>query len=138
MSDGPTYSHFIDVDDRVIDANGHVNNVAFVQWMQDAAVAHSDAVGGTEMTKRLNLTWVVRRHTIEYRLPVYKGERIEVRTTVVDCRRVSSRRKYEFVRDEKVVARGETDWVLIDLGTLGPVQIPGEMMRLWGATPDRE
>jgi acyl-CoA thioester hydrolase len=115
-----------------------VNNVAFVQWMQDAAVAHSDAVGGTEMTQRLGATWVVRRHTIEYRLPVYKGDRIEVRTSVVDCRRVSSRRKYEFVRAEKVVARGETDWVLIDLATLSPKQIPGEMIVLWGGVPDRE
>ena len=28
--------------------NGHVNNVAYVQWMQDIAVRHFDAVGGME------------------------------------------------------------------------------------------
>ena len=29
------------VPDTAIDANGHVNNVQYVQWMQDAAIAHS-------------------------------------------------------------------------------------------------
>jgi acyl-CoA thioester hydrolase len=125
------YSHFVDVDDRVIDGNGHVNNVAFVQWMQDAAVAHSDAVGGTRMTSDLGCTWVARRHTIEYRLPVYKGQRIEIKTWIKDGRRVSSRRAYEFYRDDKLVAHGETDWVLIDLQTLAPKEIPSEMKVLW-------
>ena len=30
-----------------VDANGHVNNVMYVQWMQDAAVRHYEAMGGT-------------------------------------------------------------------------------------------
>jgi acyl-CoA thioesterase FadM len=67
---------------------------------------------------------------------VYKGERIEVRTQIVDGRRVSSRRGYEFIRDGKVVARGETDWVLIDLKTLAPKEIPSEMKILWGGEAD--
>ena len=31
-----------------IDENGHVNNVAYVQWMQDIAVEHYSSIGGLE------------------------------------------------------------------------------------------
>ena len=43
MSD-PVHRFELRVPDDVVDANRHVNNVAYVQWMQDAATRHSDAV----------------------------------------------------------------------------------------------
>ena len=33
------------VPESAIDRNGHVNNVRYVQWMQDAAEAHSASLG---------------------------------------------------------------------------------------------
>jgi acyl-CoA thioester hydrolase len=116
-----------------IDENGHANNVAFVQWMQEAAIAHADAVGCTAATRALNATWVVRSHEIQYRLPALLGDVLHVRTWIVDCRMVSSRRKYEFIRpaDQALLARGQTDWVLIDLATLRPLQIPIEIQNLY-------
>jgi acyl-CoA thioesterase FadM len=56
-----------------------------------------------------------------------------VHTRVLDCRRVSSRRGYEFRRpaDDTLLARGQTDWVLIDLATLHPLQIPEEIQHLY-------
>jgi acyl-CoA thioester hydrolase len=118
---------------EVIDGNGHVNNVAFVQWMQDAAVAHSDAVGCTQATAACGGIWVARSHTIEYRRQAFLGDVIEVKTWIRDCRMVSSRRKYEFVRasDGVVLARGETDWVLIDAVTHHPKEIPAELKVLY-------
>jgi acyl-CoA thioester hydrolase len=128
-----SYIHKLTVPQSAIDENGHVNNVVFVQWMQDAAIAHSDSVGLTPVMKRMGATWVVRRHTIEYRKEAFAGDAVEVRTQVVDCRRVSSRRHYEFVRpsDGAVLARGETDWVLIDLEKFAPVQITEEIQHLF-------
>ena len=127
------YSYHLVVPESAIDANGHVNNVVFVQWMQDAAIAHADAVGCSAVTQRMGATWVVRRHTIEYRKEAFAGDRLEVRTRVVDCRRVSSRRQYEFMResDGAVLARGETDWVLIDLAKFEPITISEEIQVLF-------
>ena len=42
------YRHKFTVPESAMDGNGHVNNVVYVQWMQDVAILHSDAVGGTE------------------------------------------------------------------------------------------
>src|SRR4051812_34327673 len=94
----PTHVHELVVPPSAIDANGHANNVAFVAWMQDAAVAHADAAGCTAATQSAGATWVVRSHHVEYLKPAFAGDRVEVRTWVVDVRRAFSTRKYEFVR----------------------------------------
>jgi acyl-CoA thioester hydrolase len=65
---------------NAIDGNGHVNNVMYVQWMQDAAIRHFDALGGTRLMSEANATWLVRSHKIEYLQPAFAGEKIEVRT----------------------------------------------------------
>ncbi len=115
-----------------IDENGHVNNVAYVQWMQDIAVEHYFSIGGVT-AQGPDATWVVREHRIEYLLPAFAGEEIEIRTWVEDVRRVRSLRKYEFVRrsDEKVLVRGETDWVFVDLKTGRPLAIPEKVSRVF-------
>jgi acyl-CoA thioester hydrolase len=115
-----------------IDENGHVNNVAYVQWMQDIAVEHYSSIGGVA-AQGLDATWVVREHKIEYLLPAFTGEEIEIKTWVENVRRVRSLRKYEFVRkaDGKVLVRGETDWVFVDLKSGTPRAIPEEVSRVF-------
>lgn len=101
-----TRSFIIPVD--AIDENGHANNVAYVQWMQDVAVEHYASIGGIEAQGK-DATWVVREHKIEYLLPAFAGEEIEIKTWVENIRRVRSLRKYEFVRksDGRVLVRGK-------------------------------
>lgn len=133
------YIYEIQVGPSAIDANGHVNNVEFVRWMQDAAVAHSDASGCTAATKQAGGTWVVRSHQIEYLKPAFAGDRIEARTWVADFRRAFSLRKYEFVRvgDNAVLAKGETDWVYVDLQAGRPRTIPAAIAGMFDVTPGR-
>jgi acyl-CoA thioester hydrolase len=120
-----------------IDENGHVNNVTYVQWMQDIAVEHYSSIGGV-LAQGPECTWVVREHKIEYLLPAFAGEEIEIRTWVENVRRVRSLRKYEFVRksDGKVLVRGETDWVFVELKTGRPLAIPESVSRVF--TIDQE
>ena len=112
----------------VIDQNGHVNNVAFLQWMQDVAIEHYTALGGVEAEKPFG-TWYVREHRVEYLQPAFEGESIEIRTWVENVRRVRSLRRYEFVRasDGKALVRGETDWVFVDPASGKPASIPDEV-----------
>ena len=110
---------------EAIDENGHVNNVAYVQWMQDIAMEHYASIGGVEAQGK-NATWVVREHRIEYFLPAFAGQEIEMKTWVENIRRVRSLRKYEFVRksDGKILVKGETDWVFVEVKTGRPLPIP--------------
>ena len=65
MPVSPTYSKTITVPKEVIDGNGHVNNVVYVQWMQDIAVEHYASIGGVT-AQGADATWVVREHKVEY------------------------------------------------------------------------
>src|SRR6478736_7931774 len=94
----PTFQYEVTVGASAIDANGHANNIEFVRWMQEAAVAHADAAGCTAATQQAGATWVVRAHQIEYLRPAFQGDRIDVLTWVADFRRAFSTRKYKFVR----------------------------------------
>ena len=77
---GAIYHYVIKISADSIDGNGHVNNVIYVQWMQDAAVRHFEALGGTPLMLEAAATWVVRSHHIGYVGPAFAGEEIEVRT----------------------------------------------------------
>jgi len=48
---------------------GHVNNVVFLRWVQDAAVAHWFAKATQEDQE--SLFWVVLRHEIDHKHPAY-------------------------------------------------------------------
>ena len=56
----------ITISESVIDENGHVNNVAYVQWMQDVAVEHYESIGGTRPMQLVGAAWVVREHLIRH------------------------------------------------------------------------
>ena len=128
----PTYAKTIIIPESAIDENGHVNNVVYIQWMQDIAVEHYASIGGVE-AQGADATWVVREHKVEYLLPAFAGEEIEIKTWIENIRRVRSLRKYEFVRksDGKILVRGETDWVFVDIKTGSPCAIPNEVMRVF-------
>lgn len=114
----------VSVPGSVIDGNGHVNNVEYVRWMQEAAVAHADATGCTVATREAGASWVVRSHHIEYLRPVFAGEKLVVETWVVTLRKSSSLRKYRCVCNGVRVAWGETLWVFVEAGTGRPKAIP--------------
>ena len=128
----PAYSKIFFIPESAIDENGHVNNVVYVQWMQDIAVEHYASIGGIA-AQGPDSTWVVREHRIEYFLPAFLGEEIEIKTWVENIRRVRSLRKYEFIRkaDGKVLVKGETDWVFVDVKTGSPRAIPEEVSNVF-------
>ncbi|MDR2551082.1 MAG: acyl-CoA thioesterase [Desulfobulbus sp.] len=113
-----------------IDLNGHVNNVQYVQWMQDAAMAHSAELGWPqERYAAIGRTWIIRSHAIEYQHSAYLGETIAILTWVAGFRKFRSLRKYKFIRpnDEVVLATAETLFIFCDLPTGKPVTIPIEV-----------
>jgi acyl-CoA thioester hydrolase len=125
------FSYTFTVPQSAIDEYGHVNNVIYVQWMQDAASRHPEAITGYKQPE--NTGWFVREHRIEYLAPAYQGDEIEVRTWVTEMKRVRAQRKYEFVRkaDGKVIVKGETQWVFVELTTGRPIPIPAEILALF-------
>lgn len=134
----PIFRFNLVVPPDVLDGNRHVNNVVYVQWMQEAAIQHSAITGCTRMTQAVGATWVVRTHRIEYLNPGFAGDNITVLTCVADFRKVRSLRRYKFIRtvDQTILAQGETDWVFVDSLTGRPRRIPDEIRDSFEVVPD--
>lgn len=132
----PIFTYSFTIPESVIDENGHVNNVAFVQWMQEAAIHHGEAL---DYKQPENTGWFVREHRVEYLLPAFLGEELEVHAWLSEIKRVRLHRRYEFIRksDGKVIVKGETDWVYVDAITGRPIAIPAEVGELFPVLPDR-
>lgn len=132
------FVHPLTVTKDAIDVQRHVNNLAYLRWMQDVAIQHSAAQGWSmERYSSGGTGWVVRSHYIEYLRPAYLGEELSLLTWVGDLRRQSSRRRYLFWRpaDQQVVAKAETVWVFVDLKLGKPVPIPEELRTAFELVP---
>ncbi|MFN9988301.1 MAG: acyl-CoA thioesterase [Pirellula sp.] len=136
------FHHELIVSEDDIDILGHVNNVVYIQWMQDAALAHSAALGWpARRYHEMGAGWVARLHQIEYLQPAHAGDLVRVKTWVADMKKVTSLRKYEFVRigtrdtqasergtaKEIVLAVAHTNWAFIDFKARTPKRIPPEI-----------
>src|SRR5512136_1822332 len=113
------------------DAYGHLNNINYLRWMQEAAFGASAAVGyDLARYEEIGHSWLIRETDVEYLAPLKYGDEVEIKTWVMDWRRFHSRRAYEFTntRTGQLAARAVTDWVYVNSKTLRPAATPEEML----------
>jgi acyl-CoA thioester hydrolase len=120
---------------EVIDELSHVSNVAYVGWIQDAAKAHSAAVGWDWPAYfALGAVFVVRRHEIEYHAPIREGESVRIETWIAKWSAVTSERHTRIEKQDGTVAvRAKTLWAMIDLSTGRPRRVPREIRDAFGS-----
>ena len=119
-----------------IDGLGHVNNQVYLDWLMEAATKHSALVGWDIMRLiAMGEGWVVRRHEIDYLLPVLPGETIKMRTWIETAEKASSERQYEIYRlsDGRKACCGKSVWVWINYKTGRPARIPEPVLQAFTA-----
>jgi acyl-CoA thioester hydrolase len=123
----PAFALTFRVPDADIDPLGHVNNVAFLRYVQDAAVAHWRAAAPPDI--QAAFTWVVRRHEIEYLKPGLPCDELVSRTWVGEPSGATWERFTEIARpaDDTLLVRARTVWVLLDAATGRPRRVDGRM-----------
>ncbi|MBN8575964.1 MAG: acyl-CoA thioesterase [Cytophagales bacterium] len=127
MNENKAYTIRMVVAESDIDAMGHVNNVVYLRYVQEAAAAHWQAVA-TEAAKAAML-WVVLRHEIDYLAPAFAGEVLYATTWVGETTGVKSVRFVEIANATgKTIAKARTVWCMLDAATLKPKRIEPEMM----------
>jgi len=110
-----------------IDQLNHVNNVVYLKWVQDVAIAHWTAAAPPEA--QAALFWVVVRHEIDYRRPALLGDGIIARTWVGATEGRHFERLTELLRaaDRTLLARARTLWCPMDMGTGRPTKVSDEV-----------
>jgi acyl-CoA thioester hydrolase len=110
-----------------IDQLNHVNNVVYLRWVQDAAIAHWTAMASLEA--QASLFWVVVRHEIDYKRPALLGDTIIARTWVGPATNRSFERNTEILRadDRALLARARTLWCPMDATSGRPTLVSDEV-----------
>jgi acyl-CoA thioester hydrolase len=118
----------VDVVPADIDDNDHVNNVVYLRWVNDVAVAHWLARSDEAM--RATWAWVAVRHELDYRREARLGDHIVVETWVgqVDSRRFERLTRIVRAADGAELASARTLWCLTRRDTGKLARIPAEMM----------
>jgi len=135
----PVFSKRFSVHADAIDVNRHVNNLAYVEWMQQIAIEHS-AAAGWPLARYLELGagWVVRSHFIEYLRPAFENQLLSAHTWVPRFDQRSTPRRYLFVRetDRQILAQAETRWVFVDLESGRRRPLPPELIEAFEVVAD--
>ena len=123
------------VADADIDELGHVNNVVYLRWVQEVAVAHwRHSASAADQEK---LIWVVVRHEIDYVQPALPGDDVVARTWVGGATRIRFERNTELLRarDRAVLARARTLWCPLDVRTGKPAAVSAEVRARFSVAP---
>ena len=106
-----------------IDQLGHVNNVVYLRWVQEIAVAHWRAAAPAQL--QADVVWVVLRHEIDYQRPARGGDTVLGCTWVGDATGSRFERFTEFSRagSSEVLARARSVWCPLNARTGRPRRI---------------
>lgn len=116
----------------------HVNNVVWLGFAVELAMAHSASVGLDMAAYRtLGGVWVARRHEIDYVRSAAAGDEIVEETWVVEMRAARSIRRARFLsEDGQDLVHCRMEWAFVDLGSLRPRRVPPDVLGRFVRIPD--
>jgi len=127
--DKVSYQHSFRVEPQHIDDLNHVNNVVYLEWVQEIAYMHWNKL--VPNTIKENHVWAVIRHEIDYLGQAYLNDEISVFTWIDESRGVKSIRSVHMYCNDKLLTKSKTTFCLLDKKTLKPKRIGEELLQLF-------
>ncbi len=131
-----TFEKTIEVTSPDLDELEHVNNVRYVQWIQDISKEHWEFKASEAIVAQV--VWVVLNHNISYKNAAKLGDIIELRTYVEKSEGVTSTRVVEMWKkgSKTLLVSSKTLWCLLDSQTLKPKRISEEIRAIFEMKPN--
>ena len=113
-----------------LDTLEHVNNIIYLQWVQEIAKAHWEKV--TAQLKEDFGHWIVRSHNISYKQAAKLGDKLKIETYVKHSRGALSERIVDifFQNSRNLVAHCSTQWCYVLKNTHKPICIPKSVIEI--------
>lgn len=111
-----------------IDEYNHVNNVVYVQWMQNISDAHWKEL--SKNVENIDYVWFVIRHEVDYKNQAVLGDEVTLRTWVGKTEGIRSIRHFEMYKGETLLVKSQTTFCLLDAKTKKPKRITKEVTNL--------
>jgi acyl-CoA thioester hydrolase len=121
----------ITVSKEDLDARNHVNNVRYVQWVQD--IAEENWTNNTSKIIRNTYYWVMLSHYIQYKAEAVLGDELQLKTFVTKAEGLRSTRIVEIynLKTNKLLSSSETNWCLMSHKTHKPTRITQDIIDLF-------
>ncbi|MDO6596946.1 thioesterase family protein [Oceanihabitans sp. 2_MG-2023] len=118
-----TFETTIIVTKQDLDNLNHVNNIRYVQWVNDIAKQNWEQIAPTPIKKEY--FWILLSHHIEYKQPAFLNDVLLIKTYVTKSEGVKSTRIVEIFNKDtfKLLAKSETNWCFISKKTQKPTRI---------------
>lgn len=122
------YSYKLTVEEKHLDQLLHVNNVVYLQWVNDISEKHWELLASEGLKKKY--FWVVLKHELEYLSQALLGEEITLVTYIGESKGVKSVRHVDMYKGEIPLLRAASTWCLIDANSQKPVRIKNDILDL--------
>lgn len=120
-----------------MDAYGHVNNVVFLRYLEEARVDFMFRLAPSEDSRSFSNGAVVARHEIDYLRPlVHRHEPVTIETWVTKINAASVALAYEIKDADQVYVRASTIIVPYDLAEQRPRRLTAEERAFLGEYRD--
>jgi len=131
------------------DPLGHVNNAVYLGYLEQAAIDHAAAAGwpASRLSAEIGAVFVARKHEIEFLLPSFENDVLEIVTWPEEMSGARALRRYQVRRidgdvnavpgnrlispseittasRDRLVVRASTEWVLANVERGRAVRIP--------------
>ena len=128
-----SYQINITVSQDDLDELQHVNNVRYLDWIQQISKEHWQNV--TDESLQREFIWVVRKHEITYHSGAQLGDELLLTTTITNSKGAISKRSVIITdtKTTKPVVTSETDWCLVNPTSMKPVRIPDAIKNLFSS-----
>jgi len=123
------FTQTIEVEKAHLDELNHVNNVQYLQWIQDVAKSHWEARADKIWLEKY--AWVALNHFIEYKKPAFLNDKLLIQTHVHEFDGVKSNRLVRISNQEtgNLLVQSSTSWCMIDRGRNKPTRVLESMVK---------
>ena len=119
------YTEVFDVVPNDLDDLNHVNNIRYVEWIQDISKKHWAQVTSREIQE--SMIWVVRNHNITYHNTINISTYIKSNNGPISTRIVEIKNN----NTDELLVKAVTEWCLLDSKTFRPKRVPKEIQALF-------
>ncbi len=117
------------VEENHLDDLNHVNNVVFLQWVQDISKDHWLTKTNDDVNSKMY--WVVRSHHLDYKKQVFLGDQLRIKTFVTNYKGPFSERVVEIYHQDRIVVKATSNWCLISRENDKPMKVPSDLQHLF-------
>ncbi|GAA4282042.1 acyl-CoA thioesterase [Gaetbulibacter aestuarii] len=125
---GATYQYHLKVEKQHLDDLNHVNNMVYIQWINDISEKHWDLITNPELEE--NYFWVVLRHEVDYLGQALLDDELTLKTNVGETGGVKSVREVYIYKGDTLLVQAKTTWCLVNRKTLKPQRIGNDILAI--------